>query len=233
MGERWVIAVVTGLLVGPLLRALIFRHSVMAGQRWRHRCEQCDKEIHLISPLGRCPRCSARLGPPPFAVELVAAAVLAVLAWRVPAPLSLLALGWIAVLGIALAFIDIAVHRLPDRFTLTAFAGAVAALALENQPARLATALLCSLAMTAGYLMLIVVSRSGMGWGDGKLALSLGLALGWFGGLVTLYGAAAGFILSGLYAVAMLATGRLGRRDSLAHGPFMLMGTLSALALLT
>ncbi|HEX6684911.1 MAG TPA: prepilin peptidase [Candidatus Limnocylindrales bacterium] len=183
--------------------------------------------------MGRHPRCRTRLGPPPFAVEAVAAAALGLLAWRVPFSLPLLAFGWIAILGVALAFIDVAVHRLPDRLTLPAFAGAALLLALDNQLARLGTALLCSLAMAGAYLMLILISPNGLGLGDGKLALSLGLALGWFGGIITVFGAAAGFILSGIYAVAMLAIGRLGRKDSIAHGPFMLLGTLTALAFLT
>ena len=233
MIERWVIVAAIGVLVAPLLRALIFRHSVVAGQPWRQRCPGCDRAVYAISPLGRCFHCRTRLGPPPFAVEAVAAIALGLLAWRTPMSLPLLAFGWIAVLGVALAFIDVAVHRLPDRLTLPAFAGAVVLLALDNRPARLGTALLCALAMAACYLTLILISPSGLGLGDGKLALSLGLALGWFGGIVTVYGAAAGFILSGLYAVAMLAAGRLGRKDSVAHGPFMLLGTLTALAFLT
>lgn len=196
--------------------------------------------MYALSPLGRCLRCRTRPGldgvsngPAPFVVEAVAAAVLALLAWRLPMSLPLLAFGWIAVIGVALAFIDWSVHRLPDRLTLPAFGGAVVLLALDNQPGRLGTALLCALGMAACYLMLTVISRGGLGLGDGKLALSLGLALGWFGGIVTVYGTAAGFILSGLYGGAMLAVGRLGRKDSLAHGPFMLLGTLTALAFLT
>jgi len=233
MVERWVIAAAIGVLVAPLLRALIFRHSVDVGQHWRRSCSSCDRPVYALSVRGRCFHCRTRLGPPPFAVEAVAACALALLAWRLPMSLPLLAFGWIAVLGVALAFIDWAVHRLPDRLTLPAFLGAVGLLALDNQPGRLGTALLCALAMAGCYLMLTLLSRGALGLGDGKLALSLGLALGWFGGIVTVYGAAAGFILSGLYGGAMLIAGRLGRKDSLAHGPFMLLGTLTALAFLT
>lgn len=144
----------------------------------------------------------------------------------------MLAFGWIACLGVVLAFVDAAVHRLPDRLTMSAFLGGAALLALTGESGRLAVALVCAVAMTGVYLLLVLLNPNGMGWGDGKLALSLGLALGWFGGTMTLWGAAAGFILSGIWAVAMLATGRLGRKDSFAHGPFMLMGTLAALAFL-
>lgn len=233
MEERWVIVAAIGVLVAPLLRALIFRHSVEPERPWRRSCPSCDRPVFVLTPLGRCLHCRERLGPPPFVVEIVAAAALALLAWRVPISLPLLAFGWIAAIGVALAFIDWAVHRLPDRLTLPAFGGAVVLLALDNQPARLGTALLCALAMAACYLTLTVISRGGLGLGDSKLALSLGLALGWSGGMVTVYGAAAGFVLSGLYAVAMLVAGRLGRKDSVAHGPFMLLGTLTALAFLT
>lgn len=233
MVERWVIAAVIGVLVAPLLRALIFRHSVETGQPWRRACPGCDRPVLVLSPLGRCIHCHKRLGPLPLAIEAVAAVTLGLLAARLPLSLPLLAFAWIAVLGVALAFIDWSVHRLPDRLTLPAFLGAVGLLALDRQPGRLVTALLCALAMAACYLMLTLVGRGALGLGDGKLALSLGLALGWFGGIVTVYGAAAGFILSGLYGAVMLAAGRLGRKDSLAHGPFMLLGTLAALAFLT
>lgn len=167
-----------------------------------------------------------------WTVETLSVAVFALLAWRVNEPLPLLAFGWIAAIGVALAFIDVAVHRLPDRLTLPAFAGAVLLLALAGQPARLGIALLCGIGMAACYLMLILIHPSGMGMGDGKLALSLGLALGWFGGIVTVYGTVAGFVLSGLYAVMMLVSGRLGLKDSIPHGPFMLLGALTALTLL-
>lgn len=130
-----------------------------------------------------------------------------------------------------MAFVDGAVHRLPDRLTLTAFVGAAFILALDD-PTRAGWALLGSLALGGCYLLLAVANPAGMGLGDGKLALSLGLALGWFGWIAVIYGAAAGFVLSGLFAIAMLVIGRLGRKDSIAHGPFMLLGALAAITLL-
>ncbi len=212
-----VVAVLAGLVVAPLVRLIIFRYSVEVGQPWRQwRSDGRIRRIFL-------------LGPPIATVELVLAGVLALVAWRVREPFPLLAFSWIAVIGVALAFVDVAVHRLPDALTLSAFVGGVGLLALAGEPRRLGVALLCSLGMTACYLTLTLINPAGMGLGDGKLALSLGLALGWFGGMVTLYGALAGFLLSGLYAVTMLVLGRVSRKDSIAHGPFMLLGALAAL----
>jgi leader peptidase (prepilin peptidase)/N-methyltransferase len=162
---------------------------------------------------------------------VVAAVVLALLATLIREPLPLLAFGWIAAIGVVLAFVDVKVHRLPDRLTFAAFGGAVLLLALAD-PHRLGTALLGSLALGAVYLLLVLANPGGMGLGDAKLALCLGLALGWYGWIAVIYGAAAGFLLSGLFAGAMLALRRMSRKDSLAHGPFMLLGALAALALL-
>ncbi len=44
-------------------------------------------------------------------------------------------------------------------------------------------------------------------------------------------GLAAGFGLSGLFAVVLLVARRAGRRSQLAHGPFMLAGALLAVVL--
>ena len=173
-----------------------------------------------------------RLGPRPFSVEFVAALVLGLLATLIHDPLPLLAFGWIAAIGVVLGFVDVAVHRLPDRLTFAAFGGALPFLALADLP-RTGRALIGSLALAAVYLLLVVASPGGMGLGDAKLALCLGLALGWYGWVTVVYGAAAGFLFSGLFALALLALRRVTRKDSLAHGPFMLLGALAALALLS
>lgn len=167
-----------------------------------------------------------------FTVEVVAAAVLAAVATLIHDPLPLLAFGWIATLGIVLAFVDVAVHRLPDRLTYAAFLGALPLLAIADL-GRAERALLGALALAAVYLLLVVSTPGGMGLGDAKLALCLGLGLGWFGWVAVIYGAVIGFVLSGLFAGTLLVLRKVNRKDSLAHGPFMLLGALLALMLLT
>jgi leader peptidase (prepilin peptidase)/N-methyltransferase len=150
------------------------------------------------------------------------------LAWRIQSPVALAAISWIAVLGIALVYIDIAVHRLPDRLTFLAFGGALVMFGIGDL-GRLSGALLCCLALASGYLLMSLTSGGGLGLGDGKFALSLGLALGWFGWFATLYGAALGFVFAGLFAIVMLVAGRLSWTQAIPHGPFMLLGALVAI----
>jgi leader peptidase (prepilin peptidase)/N-methyltransferase len=112
-------------------------------------------------------------------VEAAAAAACAVLATRAGSVLELVALCWVAAFGVALAFIDIAAHRLPDRLTLPAYGGALLLLGavglVEGRPRAFGTAVVCGAAVAVGYLVLVVVFPAGIGLGDGKLALSVGV----------------------------------------------------------
>jgi leader peptidase (prepilin peptidase) / N-methyltransferase len=232
VGPGWALAVgLLGGLLGPVLRARIFHHTVPAGQDWRRDCPQCSRTLVLgLMPAartsGQCPACGNRIGPAPFTVEAVTAVLFAALALRVADPWVLAASCLLAAIGVALWYVDVAVHRLPDQLTYTAFAGVLVLLLASGDPARVGWAALNGLGLAAFYLLLILIYPTGMGLGDAKLALSLGTALGWYGWVVTVLGAAAGFLLAGLFAGVALALGRVSRKSTIPHGPFMLLGAL-------
>jgi leader peptidase (prepilin peptidase)/N-methyltransferase len=167
---------------------------------------------------------------------VVAAVTLAAVAWRIREPLPLLAVAWVALFGVVLAHVDVTVRRLPDRLTFPAVSGALILFGLsavvDGGYGRLVTAVSCALALAAFYLVLVLVSPNGMGLGDAKAALSVGLVAGWFGWGIAVAAAVAGFLLAGLYATALLVLRRAGRKDHIAHGPFLLLGALASLALL-
>lgn len=72
-------------------------------------------------------------------------------------------------------------------------------------------------------LVLTVLLKGGFGGGDIKLmALS-----GFLNGVkVITYAGMLGIILSGIYVSMMLAAGKMGRKDSFALGPFLVMGII-------
>lgn len=239
------VAAVAGLSIGPVLRARIFHHSVPVEQPWRSDCPSCGYELvapggqgllALLPPSGACPSCRARIGPPAGVVELLTALAFTGLALRTDGVLPLLAFCWLAATGVTLAFIDLAVHRLPDQLTVAALVGVLgllgAAALVDGTPARIGWAALGGAGLAAVYLALVLARPAGMGLGDAKLALSLGTALGWYGWLATVLGGAAGFLLAGLVSLGLLATGRATRKTAIAHGPFMVLGTLILLMLL-
>jgi leader peptidase (prepilin peptidase)/N-methyltransferase len=140
----------------------------------------------------------------------------------------------LVLIGVPLAFIDVAVHRLPDPLTAAAFAGTLALLAAAalacHQPGQLDRAAIGPLACF--YLVLCLIRPGDMGLGDAKLAASIGLLLGWTSWQALLTGTFAGFALAAIYGGVRLATHRATRTSQLPLGPFILLGTLAALALL-
>lgn len=167
-----------------------------------------------------------RGGLPPLAVGCVTAILLGALAARVHPGLALAAACWLAICAVPLAFIDIAVRRLPDHLTVPALAGTLVLLllaaAVGGHWPYLLRAVLGGLALTAFYLLLVIISPSGMGLGDVKLAASLGTMLAWFGWRFLIAGGFAGFLLAGLYGIALLVTGRAHRKQQIPLGPFMI-----------
>ena len=172
--------------------------------------------------------------PPALAAGAVTAVLLGGLAARVHPALVLAAACWLAACAVPLAGTDLAVQRLPDPLTGAAYAGtAVLLLAatvggLEGSWSALVRALLGGLALAGFYLLLMVISPSGMSLGDVKLAASLGTLLAWFGWRVLIAGGAAGFLLGGLGGVVLLASRRADRKQMIPFGPFMIAGAFLA-----
>ena len=191
--------------------------------------------LPVLPPTGRCPACRARLGPPALTVEVSTAVLLGLLAARIHPGLVLAAACWLAVCTVPLAYIDAATRRLPDLLTGPAFAGTaallLAAAAAGGHWSTLGRALLGGAAFAAFCLLLLIISPSGLGPGDVKLAASLGLALAWLGWGTLIAGALAGFLLAAGYGVVLLARGRASRKTQLPFGPFMIAGTFLALVI--
>ena len=72
-------------------------------------------------------------------------------------------------------------------------------------------------------LVLTVLLKGGFGGGDIKLMAVSGFLNGV---KVITYAGMLGIILSGIYVSMMLAAGKMGRKDSFAPGPFLVMGII-------
>jgi leader peptidase (prepilin peptidase)/N-methyltransferase len=236
---RWVATVAP---VTPLLRWAVLVHSVPAEEPWREACPHCGTGLHRFGPLlpaGRCAGCGRRIGAPPYAVELTAlvAAGLVVVAvvgaGRSPWEAVAFA-GWAAA-AVALSFVDLAVHRLPDRLTLPAAAWVLVWLGvdawLDETGAGWLRALLVAAGCGLGFaLITLAFGARGFGLGDAKMALGAGALLGWLGWTALVAGLFLSFLASGLTATVLLVARRVGRKDTLPFGPFLAAGTLATLA---
>ena len=137
---------------------------------------------------------------------------------------------------IALAAIDLDVHRLPDRWTGPTFAATIVGLllisAVRAQWHPFLIAIYCAIAVGLFYLIFALISGGqGFGLGDVKLAPTIGLLLGYNGALQTVLGVCAGFLSGGILAIALLVLRRANRQTAISFGPHMILGALVVLAL--
>ncbi|MGP3535120.1 prepilin peptidase [Microbacterium sp. RD1] len=138
-----------------------------------------------------------------------------------------------AVQTVVLAVVDVRTHRLPDRYVLPGYPIAAVLLTVSalagGAPGRLWSVAGGALALFGFYLLLRMLRPGAMGGGDVKLAGVVGAYLGFFGWESVLLGAAAGFVLGGVFGVLLVVTRRARAGTALAFGPFLLAGAWLAL----
>jgi prepilin signal peptidase PulO-like enzyme (type II secretory pathway) len=165
---------------------------------------------------------------PVLAAGIVTAALLVAIGARVHGGFVLGTVCCLAAIAVPLAFIDAAVRRLPDSLTGAAYAvtiiGLLIATANGGHWSAMERAALGGIALAGFYLLLALISPSGMGPGDVKLAASLGTLLAWTSWRALVFGGFAGFGLGAVYSVALLAVGRTSRKQHIPFGPFMIAG---------
>jgi len=164
---------------------------------------------------------------------LVTAAVVAAVAVRFGLSPVLPAFCYLAVAGVPLAFIDARQHRLPDVITLPSYPASllllgVAALFVPGGPGLFVHALIGMAVAVAFFALLLLLSPTGIGLGDVKLAGPLGAYLGWLGAAAFVTGLMAAWLLAALTAVGLLLTRRATRKSEIPFGPFLVAGTLGA-----
>jgi leader peptidase (prepilin peptidase)/N-methyltransferase len=141
---------------------------------------------------------------------------------------------FLAVVGVQLARIDVALHLLPNPLVLALLAGGFLLLLapglIDKQTDELLRALLGAVVLFLGYLILGLISPGGIGMGDVKLAAPVGLYLGYLGWSQLLYGGLLGFILNGVVTILILSKKARNQATEVAHGPSML-GAVAAASL--
>lgn len=146
--------------------------------------------------------------------------------WRPDLPVWV----FLAVLGVALAYVDWRTRLLPARLVAPSY-GVVGVLLLVAAAVEwsgtgresLVRAAICWVVVFAIFFALWFVYPRGLGYGDVRLSGVLGMALGWLGLPSVVVGIYAGFLLGALIGGA-LALAKVVDRKGYPFGPFMLVG---------
>src|SRR6266567_3123852 len=176
----------------------------------RARCRACHHSISWRYP----------------AVELLTGLLFAVAAWRAVTVLDLVASMIFLAALVVISGIDLDHQIIPAS---TTFPGIVigALLSLLGSSKSWLDVLLGILVGGGPFVLIILLTAGrGMGGGDPKLGAMIGAFLGWKLALLAIL---IGVWSGGAVAIALLATGRKGRKAAIPFGPFLALGGVISL----
>jgi leader peptidase (prepilin peptidase)/N-methyltransferase len=218
-------------------------------------CPQCGHAIRrrdnvpVLSWLvlrGRCRDCGAPISVRYPAVELGTGLLFALVAVvaspattatardTTGAALVFVGLLFLMAVSVALALIDLDTHTLPNAIVYPAAVVLVVVLlgasVSDSDPSSFLRGLIGAAVLGGAYLVLALAVPGGMGLGDVKLAVVLGLVLAYLGWGPLAVGAFGAFLVGGTVAIVLLALGRVCRRGGIPFGPSMLVGAWLGIA---
>lgn len=209
------IAAIVGAIIG-IRRARFSRRLI-----WR-----LDSESNVI---GDVRNFSSRVVFVPAVAALGAISGVALL-WRFDFTVELFAFALLTSALVTQSIVDAATHRLSRRITTgTILLGApllAIAAVVADDPGRLVVSIASTVLLFVVFLLLWVLSRGGIGGGDVRLAIVMGMYLGWLGASYVLVAVMVASVLAGIVALVLLIGRRATRTTRLAFGPYLALGTL-------
>jgi leader peptidase (prepilin peptidase)/N-methyltransferase len=237
-----IIFALLGLAIGSFLNVCIDRlprnESIVLPSS---HCEACQHKLSAkdnipvfsyLALRGRCRYCQAVIPRRIFWVELATALIFALLCWHYGLSAGLGVMIFYACLFITIFVIDLEQGLILNKVV---YPGMVVALLLALVPEpgfsqlaamRVANAAIGGAIGFAIFLVIAIVSRGGMGWGDVKLAALIGLATGFPLVFVAII---MGAILGGIVAVALIIAKKRKRRETVPFGPFLAVAAMVTL----
>ncbi|MEX2013269.1 MAG: prepilin peptidase, partial [Candidatus Levyibacteriota bacterium] len=231
---------IIGLCVGSFINAYIDRsvrgESVIFG---KSHCDNCKKNIawYDLIPLvsyihlgAKCRHCKSSLSFYYPITEFATGAVFvltfaSVNSWNGSLVTLLYWLTIVAAL-VAIFFVDLKYGIIPDKIVYPAVG--ISLIYLYMTPQDIVPYLLSAVGASVFLLILLLVTRGkGMGWGDVKFVILMGLILGFPGTVVGLYLA---FLTGAVVGVILILWRKKKLRGStIPFGPFLVVGTILSL----
>lgn len=237
-----------GLLFGSFANVPIHRwpRGGTANEPKRSSCPTCGEPIRPLDNVpvaswlalrGRCRHCDAPISARYLAVEVVTGAlfVTTALVWGLgPLLPALLVFVWSLVVA---TVIDLEHRIIPNRLTVrlpfvlapllfgaAAFDGAW----LDLRRAAIAGILVPGAMLGLSEIFRLVRGQAGIGMGDIKLAASIGMVVGYLGGLHLVVFAYGSILSAVVIAIGLMVAGRAKLASRIPFGPYLAIGSLLA-----
>lgn len=220
------LSALAGLLAGPLIHHVALQAGAdLPFAMGAGACRRCRAPASILQACTDCGLGITRV----VATCLLSAVLFGLIAWSLGAVGVLIPYLVFAAMTVALFLTDIDHKRIPNRITypgtpLVAILLALGAMA-DGTLSFLPRALLGCLAYTAFFGIVYLVARGGFGFGDVKLAVSLGLFTAFLGWDRLLLAGMATAAVGGLVALGAVLSGRAGAKSEIPYGPPMIVGS--------
>ena len=235
-----IVSFLFGLIVGSFLNVVIYRYNTGAGgwriYNGRSRCLACNRSLRWFELIpvfsyiwqgGRCGRCGSAISAQYPLVELATGFLFVAIVGQSVTWLAAALAAIIWSLLVVITVYDLRHQIIPDGLV---YAASVAAALLAASEGRLPSALLAALGLAAFFAALWYFSGGRwMGFGDAKLALTVGLLLGPTRGISAMVLA---FWLGAVVGLLLIILSRFAGRSrsytmksELPFAPFIILGT--------
>lgn len=235
---------IAGCCVGSFLNVLIYRIPADLSISGRSFCPKCKKKISwrenipLVSFFllhKRCKNCHSPISWQYPIVELITGILFVLTVFLISNNstieqfnnlIPIIYYLFIVSCLVVIFFTDLKYGIIPDKITYPAIIISFIFL-ISQYPNILISNLLSGVAASLFLLMLHLITRGrGMGFGDVKLALLMGIFLGSPGILISLY---ASFLTGAVVSLILILAGLKRFGQTIPFGPFLVLGTLIAL----
>jgi leader peptidase (prepilin peptidase) / N-methyltransferase len=191
--------------------------------------------VSWLTLRGRCRKCEGPISFRYTAVELTTAVLFGAVAWvwgLDPLLPALLVFTWSVIVATA---IDLEHRIIPNRLTyrlpvvllpLLVFAAWLDDAWLDLRRGVIAGLAIPLVMFLLSELFRILRGQSGMGMGDVKLAVSIGLVVGYLGGMELVVFAYGSIIAAVVVAFALILTGRAKLASRIPFGPYLAVGAM-------
>jgi prepilin signal peptidase PulO-like enzyme (type II secretory pathway) len=226
---------ILGAAIGSFLNVVIDRlpdkRSIISPPS---HCDHCDRKLNILELIpvfsylilgGKCRSCKERIPLRNLFVEVLTSGAFLLIWFKYGQSWQTLLYSLYASLLILMGSIDLEHQKIPNILVYPAIGIGLIMIPLLH----LSTPwmMLAGGLLGFGVLFLIAVIAPGaMGMGDVKLVLFLGIILGFPDIVLTLFLA---FVTGGLIAGFLLALKKLGKKDTIAFGPFLALAGIITL----
>lgn len=239
----WIVLIVAalyGAVIGSFLNVVSLRYiarltdvsvrlNIVGGRSQCPRCKQTLRWWELLPVVsfvglrGKCKRCQQKISYQYPLIEILMGLVAAGLVVQTGVTLVTAGLLVIGAILLVLAVIDFKTFLLPDSFIVALLGAVVVMLGLQGR--LFEYMVLGGIGVGAGFLLLlwIITRGQGIGLGDVKLLVPLGMLFGTYDTILLLFIA---FCFGGMVGIFLLLRGGATLKTAVPFGPFLIAATL-------